>query len=181
MGAGKSTVAQLLAARFGCPSADTDELVERSRAMTVAELFEVQGEAAFRAAESGALRGLAMGDEPLVVSVGGGAVLDGANRGVIRSLGTVVWLRARPATLAARVGSGEGRPVLPLAVPGDASATGLFEALERLAEERRALYQEVADVVVDVDDISAAEVSELVLARLSELPGRWRENGAGLR
>ena len=56
MGAGKSTVARLLAEAFGCPALDTDEMVERRVGMTVAEMFAEEGEGAFRAAESRAIR-----------------------------------------------------------------------------------------------------------------------------
>lgn len=165
MGAGKSTVARLLAARQGWGFVDTDEVVERANAMTVAEMFSLRGEAAFRAAESETLAGLRDIDGPLVASVGGGAVMNGANRGAMRAIGTVVWLRARPETLAHRVGQGEDRPLL------RTSSIGPRQALERLAAEREPLYGAVADVVVDVDDVSAEEAVDLVMAKLAELVG----------
>jgi len=149
MGAGKSTVAGALAARLGWPLVDTDALVEQQAGASVAEIFAGQGEARFRALESAAVAGLQAGPEPLVVSVGGGAVLDQANRSALRRAGTVVWLRARPETLAARVGDGAGRPLLAGGGPG---------ALERLLAEREALYRQVSDLVIDVDDLSPGQV-----------------------
>jgi len=91
----------------------------------------------------------------MVVSVAGGAVLDPDNRSLLRRSGVVVWLRAHPATLAARVGEGTGRPLLGTDPPA---------ALARLEAERRPFYAELADVVVDVDDLEAAEAAERVLA-----------------
>ncbi len=89
-----------------------------------------------------------------MVSVAGGAVLDPANRALLSGAGAVVWLRARPDTLAARVGDGAGRPLL----DHDPAA-----ALARLDAERRPLYQEVASGVVDVDGAGPDAVADRVL------------------
>jgi shikimate kinase len=158
MGAGKTTVGRLLAARLGWPHLDSDEMISRSTGKTVPEIFEERGEAGFRAEESRVLAQAATSDGPAVVSVAGGAVLSAENRKVMRRAGPVVWLRAEVATLAERVGSGKGRPLLE-----DDPET----ALRRLEEERRPLYAEVADVVVDVDGLEAPEVVERIVAGLA--------------
>jgi shikimate kinase len=160
MGAGKSTVARMVAARLGWPHTDIDDMVERAAALSVAEIFATQGEASFRAAESAALVSALSAGEPSVVSVGGGAVLDPANRALMRRTGTVVWLRARPATLARRVGRAVDRPLLAADPDGPAAA------LTRLEVERRPLYEEVATAVVDVDDTAAEDVADAVLGAL---------------
>ena len=158
MGSGKTTVGRRLAERLGWPHLDSDEMITRSTGKTVPEIFEERGEAAFRAEEARVLAEAATSDGPAVVSVAGGAVLSAENRKLIRRAGPVVWLRAEVATLAERVGSGKGRPLL-----GDDPEA----ALRRLESERRPLYAEVADVVVDVDNLGADEVVERIVAGLA--------------
>jgi len=161
MGAGKSTVARLVAERIGCAAIDTDEMVEQRAGMSVAQMFAGKGEETFRAAESEAVAELGNILGPLVVSVGGGAVIKEENRRAMRLVGTVVWLRARPATLSSRVGLGQARPLL---AQGDGGELQRLERLEHLDAGRRDLYDQVADVVIDVDELSPEQVAELVLA-----------------
>jgi shikimate kinase len=158
MGCGKTTVGQLLAERLGWRHLDSDAQVERDTGQTIPEIFADRGEAAFRAAEARALAAAAVTDTPTVVSVAGGAVLDPDNRHVLRRGGVVVWLRARGETLAQRVGDGAGRPLL-----GDDPGA----ALRRLYAQRRPVYEDLAEVVVDVDRLEPAAVAERVLAALS--------------
>lgn len=167
MGAGKSTVGPLLARRLGWAYVDSDEQVEAATGRRVAEIFAERGEPAFRAEESAALRRALADPEPSVVSVAGGAVLDPDSRALLRDTATVVWLRASPATLAHRVGDGEGRPLL----SGDPA-----EVLGALWEVRRPLYEEVADAVVDVDDLAPDEVVDRVAAAV---PGPAVPAGGG--
>ncbi|HXQ19102.1 MAG TPA: shikimate kinase [Acidimicrobiales bacterium] len=153
MGAGKTTVGRLVAERLGRPYRDSDAMVEEATGHSVPELFAQGGEASFRAAEAAALR-RAVEPPPAVISVAGGAVLDPNNRALLQRSGTVVWLRAHPATLAARVGGGDGRPLLAPDPPG---------ALAELDSVRRPLYEAVADAVVDVDELEPAQVADAVL------------------
>ena len=160
MGAGKSTVGRLVADRLGWVHVDTDHEVERRAGMSVSEVFARRGEPAFRRLESDVLAAVLRRPGPSVVSVGGGAVLDPDNRAALAAGGTVVWLRARPDTLADRVGTGGDRPLL----GGDVAGAG--PALVRIDGERRPLYQAVADEVIDVDDLEPDAVAGLVLAAL---------------
>jgi shikimate kinase len=168
MGAGKSTVARLVAARLGRPHVDTDVEVERVAGSTVSELFSTRGEAGFRAAESVVLTEVLARSVPAVISVGGGAVLDPSQRRALRASGPVVWLRARPDTLARRVGRGAGRPLL--VARGGGPSEEPAGALARIDGERRALYEEVASVVIDVDDLTPGAVAERVVSAVGMSP-----------
>jgi shikimate kinase len=171
MGVGKTTVGRLCADRLGWRYLDSDAQVVADTGRTVPQLFVEDGEAAFRAEERRVLVEAVAAPGPVVVSVAGGAVLDESNRALLVRSGAVVWLRADPATLAARVGDGAGRPLL-----GDDPAAALV-ALERV---RRPLYEEVAGSVVDVDDLTPEEAADRVLADagLEPLSGR---SGGGTR
>jgi shikimate kinase len=155
MGAGKSTVGALLATRLSWPYSDSDEEVELSTGATVPEIFATSGEAAFRAEETRVLEAATTSDGPVIVSVAGGAVLSPDNRRLITRAGFVVWLRAEVATLAARVGQGAGRPLL---------APDPLTALSLLYEERRPLYQQLADLIVDVDRLSPGEIVDRIMS-----------------
>ena len=155
MGAGKTTTGHLVADRLGWGYCDSDADVEAMTGLSVPELFERDGEGAFRKAEATVLAESCASPSPLVISVAGGAVLDPANRALIARSGTVVWLRARPEPLGARVGDGAGRPLL-----GDDPTA----AMGRLLSARAPFYTELADLVIDVDDLTPPEVAERILA-----------------
>jgi shikimate kinase len=121
----------------------------------VPEIFASDGEAAFRKVEAEVLATACAREQPVVIAVAGGAVLNEDNRTLIRGCGTVVWLRAEPHRLAQRVGDGAGRPLL----EGDKD-----EIMARLLQQRAPYYAEVADAVIDVDHLTPAQVADRVLA-----------------
>jgi len=155
MGSGKTTVGRRVAERLGRRLLDSDDEVEARTGRSVREIFETDGEAAFRAEESRALAAALSAPEPAVVAAAGGVVLDPGNRDRLRAAGRVVWLDGRPEDLAPRAASGSHRPLL-----GDDP----LAALRRLDGERRARYEEVADHVVPVGGRDVDDVVEDVLA-----------------
>ncbi len=159
MGAGKSTTGHLLSKRLGWPYLDSDDEIHHQTGRTVPEIWKQDGEAAFRAEESRVLAEATTSDGPAVIAVAGGAVLDADNRARIRGAGLVVWLRADVAVLAARVGSGTGRPLL---------EGGPAAAMQRLTEVRAPIYADLADLALDVDRMSPPQVVDRILAALRD-------------
>jgi shikimate kinase len=160
MGTGKSTVGRRLADRLGAPFLDNDELVRSATGADRDELLRQQGEDALRAAESAALAAVLDAPAPVVANVAAGVVADPADRGRLRDTdATVVWLRARPETLAERAARdpGPARPWL------DQDPVGVFTTMMR---DRAGWYDEVADHVVDVDDLAPDEVVERILPQV---------------
>ncbi len=112
MGTGKTTLGRLLAEKIGYEFIDTDALIEKQISQTIAELFEEQGEAAFRKLESDLVEGLAQ-KEGLVIATGGGLVLDPNNVAVLSKTGKIICLTASPEEILARVAKQQDvRPLL---------------------------------------------------------------------
>jgi shikimate kinase len=154
MGSGKSTVGRIVAERMGRPFHDSDADVEWRTGRTVPEIFAERGEPAFRAEERAALCYALSYPVPSVIGVAGGAVLDPETRRRLRSGGVIIWLDVAPHVLAARVGTGRGRPLL------EADPAG---TLRRLDAIRRPLYRELSDCVVHVDSRRPQALAETVI------------------
>lgn len=154
MGTGKSSSGRRLAAMLGRPFVDTDEEIAAATGRTIAEIWSAEGEGKVRALESSILAEALGSPSPSVISTGGGAILDPANRIAIAKAGDVVWLRASAATLAERLGDGAGRPLL---------GSDPVAALRRIEPARRPLYEEVADAIIDVDTLGADSIDSAVL------------------
>ncbi len=157
MAAGKTSVGRRLAQSRGWQFFDSDSQVEAITGRTVAEIWRTEGEAAFRRLEAQVLADALASGTPRVIAAAGGTVLDPGNRRLIEQHHPVVWLRARPETLVGRVGSGTHRPLL------DEDPVGVLSSLDAL---RRPFYDEVADLVVDVDDLTPEQVVACVEAGL---------------
>lgn len=160
MGSGKSSVARRLGPRLGRAVIDLDADIEHRAGRSIAEIFELEGEAAFRRVETAALAEALRSATSAVIATGGGVVVTEANRAALAESGAaVVWLRARPATLAARTGADQRRPLL-----GEDPQARLAE----LDVERAPLYADVAQMVVDVDDLDVDQAVAAVERALEQ-------------
>jgi len=152
MGAGKSTVAGLVAGQLGTRALDLDARVTELTGRSISQIFSERGEAAFRALEKQALEALPA--DVGVVSLGGGTVVDEQTRQTLLREGILVTLTAEPAVLAARVGADPGRPLL-----GENPQTDL----ERIVEGRAPAYAE-AHAVIDTSALEPEEIAAEVVA-----------------
>jgi shikimate kinase len=164
MGAGKSTAGRLLARRLRHAFYDSDHEVERRCGVKIPVIFEIEGEAGFRAREAAVLGELTeMRD--VVLATGGGAVLAEGNRRLLASRGTVVYLHAEPAALYERVRQDRNRPLLATADPAG--------RLRELYAVRDPLYREIADVVIDTGRQSVQSLARELLGRIRE---EWKQS-----
>ena len=157
MGAGKTTVGQLLAARLGLRFADTDQVIEQRHGRSVRQIFAEDGEAMFRAAEHEVIAELLRGPEA-VLAVGGGAVEHPSSRRLL-STARVIYLQVSYDEAMRRVGGDPGRPLL--------RRPDLGEVYRR----RLPVYQSVATLTVPTAGRGAEAVCRDVIGRLVTEPG----------
>lgn len=161
MGAGKTAVGSLVAQKLGVPFVDSDQEIEKAANMTVAEIFERDGEAFFRAKESQILERLLTGT-PCVLSTGGGAYLSDINRALISKHGAAVWLRADLDLLWSRVRHKNTRPLLRTADPK--------QTLSDLLDARTPIYENAEIEVLSEQGISLENMALKVIDTLVKSP-----------
>jgi shikimate kinase len=162
MGAGKTTVARMLATRLNRTFVDCDHELEARCGVKVPVIFEIEGEAGFRAREAAIIDELTA-RPGIVLATGGGAILREENRQRLGARGLVIYLRAHPHDLHMRTKHDKNRPLLMTPDPR--------KRLEELFTQRDPLYREVADLVVDTGRQGVQVLVKQVLQTLAE---RWQ-------
>ena len=160
MGAGKSTVGKQLAKSLGRDFYDSDREIEKRTGVSIAWIFEMEGEAGFRLRERKVIDELTE-LKNIVLATGGGAVLAEENRRVLRSRGYVVYLSASVEQLLRRTNKDKNRPLLQTGQPED-KITGLMA-------ERAPLYKDVADIELRTGDQSIQYVVSGLIKQLESL------------
>ena len=157
MASGKSTIGRALARRLGCAFSDTDELVVHARGVTIAHIFEREGEAAFRAHERAAVREAFSGNGG-IVALGGGALCLQENCSLLAERAYGVFVKMSPQRIRMRLRrSREVRPLL-----------GADPGLEAIAElyERHLPQYAAMDCVLEADGMSRERAVEEIVAWL---------------
>lgn len=160
MGAGKSAVGRLLAARLGRDFIDCDHEIEARTGVTIATIFEVEGEAGFRRREEQVIDELSRRDDGVVLATGGGAVLSTMTRSRLKERGFTIYLKAKAHDLWLRTRHDRNRPLLACENPR--------QRIDALLLEREPHYDGVADLVVETGRSSMTRLVDLLVERLSE-------------
>ncbi len=157
MGTGKTSVGKILAKRLNRPVVDVDRYIEVSEKKKISEIFEKEGEARFRVLEKEAIRQICE-RQGIVITTGGGAVLDPENIKTLKASGSVIALSASPETIYGRIKDSRRRPLL--------DGKDKLKEIERLLSERKPFYQQ-ADFYFDTDGQSASQMANLILKTLA--------------
>ncbi|MCM1090219.1 MAG: type II 3-dehydroquinate dehydratase [Muribaculum sp.] len=158
MGSGKTTVGVKLSYRFHMPVEDTDKLIERKQGLSISEIFEREGEEAFRQMETELLSQIAQRGFGRILSVGGGTPVREENRELLRRCGKVFYLRAKPETIYNRLKGDATRPLLQCEDP--------LGRIRELLAAREAVYEDCADVIIDVDELFLDEIVDQIVRRV---------------
>lgn len=167
MGSGKTTVGLRLSYKLRTPVEDTDKLIVRRENKAISEIFAEEGEAYFRQLETELLREIKDRDYTRIISVGGGTPVNPVNRQLLKECGTVVYLRVRPETVYNRVKHDTARPLLQCEDP--------LSRIRELMEARKDAYEECADIVIDVDELTLDQVASRIEAEIGNKNEEKRE------
>ena len=160
MGAGKSTVGRQLAKTLGRDFYDSDKEIEKRTGVSISWIFEMEGEAGFRAREQKVIEELT-DLKNVVLATGGGAVLAEENRRVLRSRGHVVYLSASVEQLMRRTSKDKSRPLLQTDNPK--------QQITDLLDQRDQLYRDVADIELRTGEQSIQHVVSGLVKKLENL------------
>ncbi len=160
MGCGKSTVGIRLSYRLRRVVEDTDKLIERKAGKSISDIFKEDGEAAFRQMETNCLKELMALKEERIISTGGGLPMRVENHELLKQLGCVVYLRISPQCVWERLKNDTTRPLLQCDDP--------MAKIEELLAKRAPVYEQAADVILDVDGKNMEEVLAELESKLIE-------------
>lgn len=159
MGSGKSTVSELISDKLELELIDTDEAIEEAEGRKISEIFEQDGEEAFRDMET-ELMEMVISEHmrETVISLGGGLPVREKNRELLKRAGKVVYLRTSPETVYDRLKGDETRPLLKSEDP--------LARIKELQDKRGKIYEEAADIIVDTDGKTPEEVADEIIAAI---------------
>lgn len=155
MGCGKTSVGELLAMKLGVAFLDTDQWIEGVQGCSISTIFSIQGEEAFRDMETDCLQYLLKEKTGGVISVGGGLPLREENRKLLKRLGRVIYLKAKPDTIYERIKMDTTRPLLQTANPR--------ERIQEMLQLRESAYLAAADVVIETDRKTLEEIAVQII------------------
>lgn len=153
MGTGKTAVGKLLAQKLKREFLETDDAIEKKEGISIAEIFEKKGEPYFRKIEKEVVKEVSQ-KEGLVISAGGGAIIDEGNFKNLKKNGIIVCLEASPDVILKRTKGNTCRPLLNVSDPK--------KKVEELLEKRAPFYKK-ADHHINTDNLAIEEVVEKIM------------------
>jgi shikimate kinase len=159
-GAGKSTVAHLLASALGMPKVCLDDEIVKKAGKSIPEIVADQGWAHFRDLESDVVE-VYGNQDGRVIDAGGGVILREKNVKNLRRKGILIWLTAPPSVLIDRIKEDTQRPALK-------DGKTFLEEVEEVLQERLPLYRAAAHWSLDVSESTPEQIASHIEAKLRE-------------
>ena len=154
MGSGKTTIGKLIATKLNLPFRDTDHIIEQENGKSVSEIFLEDGEDKFRALEKSVLRKELLSDDT-ILALGGGAPISIDAQSALKAIASpVIYFDISLASVAPRIGFNRDRPLLLNNPRGQ---------WELLMQERRPIYEAIADKVIDVNAKPESDIVDEIL------------------
>ncbi|HIU80467.1 MAG TPA: shikimate kinase [Candidatus Coproplasma excrementipullorum] len=153
MGSGKTTVANILRNKYGYKCVDTDERIVQKYG-SINDIFHRHGEKRFRDIESKVTVRVANSRHNYVISLGGGCVLRPSNVEALKRVGTIFYLRTSPKIIVSRLEGDTSRPLL---------HGNLEERVKSITATRSSVYETVADVIIDTDDLNPEQIAKIIV------------------
>lgn len=151
MGSGKTTVGKLLAERLQYKLIDTDHIIEETQGLSITRIFDAHGESKFRELEENVIDKISKLTD-VVISTGGGIILNPINTMRLKEMGTVIYLKASAEQLEANLSdTPDNRPLLKT------------HTLAVLLKVRESLYTNAAHYCIDIDGKTIEEITSEIL------------------
>jgi shikimate kinase len=152
MGTGKTVVGRYLAERLGKEFIETDDIIEQREGVSIKEIFEKKGEPYFRDVEKEVVREVSQ-REGVVISAGGGAIINDENFKNLKKNSVIICLEASPEVILKRTKGNICRPLL-----------NVLDPRKRIEEllQKRAPYYKKADFCINTDNLSVEEIAEKI-------------------
>jgi shikimate kinase len=154
MGAGKTTIGRQLAKKLSKQFYDSDHEIEQKTGADIPLIFELEGEEGFRKRESQVLSEL-VSRQNVVLSTGGGAVLDPQNRKAFTENGIIIYLKSTAEKLFSRIADDKRRPLL--------QSDDRLNKIKTILDEREPIYLELADEVIDTQDLGIKQITQKII------------------
>lgn len=157
-GSGKSTVAKVLAKKFNKILLETDDLAAKKAQAKITDIIRVKGINYFRRLETEILMALT-GKKNCVIATGGGIIERKINRRLIKSLGTVIYLKVAPETAFQRIGEDSNRPIL-------TGSRNMLEDLNVLYLKRKLNYEKISNLIIECDNKKITDIIKEIRVKI---------------